>query len=107
MARWVWTTAEIHSCPAFGGDVGWFYGLVRDGWRIRLAEILPGMGYCSVWPFGPRDAWVAARDVWHTRARKAKYVGKAPSTQNGFSVSLDNCVPLSEFLNETDERSTR
>lgn len=105
MARWLWTPAEIHSCPAFGGDVGWFYGLVRDGWRIRLVEVLPGMGYCTPWPFGWRDALLAAKDVWHTKARKAKYVGKATfaTNQQHFNVSLDNCIPLSEFLNDSEE----
>jgi hypothetical protein len=107
VTRWTWTSAEIHSCPAFGGDIGWFYGLVLEGWRVRLVEILPGMGYCTAWPLGLRDLWLAVRDVSHTQERKRKYVGKASfaTNQQYFNVSLDNCVPLSELINDIEAES--
>ena len=104
MSRWTWTITEIHSCPQFGGDVGWFYGLVRDGWRLRLAEVFPGMGYSTAWPLGLRELRMVARDVRHTQTRKQKYVGGASSAtnQHHFNVSLDTCVTLSEFINENE-----
>lgn len=50
----VWTVKEIHALPEFGGEVGWFYGLVQDHpdedeeERIVVAEIFPGMGFSYV-----------------------------------------------------------
>lgn len=46
--RWVWTLAEIQALPRFGGESGWFYGLVRHE-GLHLAEVLPGYGYASPW----------------------------------------------------------
>lgn len=102
MRRWLWTMAEIHSCPSFGGDVGWFYGLVREGWRVRLVEVLPGMGYCTAWPLGIADVRVVAADIRHTSARKRKYVGKASfaTNQHHFNVSLDNSTSASNARND-------
>ena len=61
---------EIDSLPEFGGDNGWFYGLIRDDGKIYFGEILPGLGYCRVWPHSFKTFCWAIQDVLIAKRRK-------------------------------------
>ena len=65
-----WTEDEICREPEFGNGNGWFYGLVVDERRVRLAEILPGIGWTSPWwqDLVRHPRWVI-RDLRHQRPR--------------------------------------
>ena len=76
-----WSVEEIHSCPMFGGGVSWFYGFVENEGRTILAEVFPGMGYCSAFPLNREEMEMAWQDVRKTPIRKAYYVGARSAEQ--------------------------
>lgn len=56
----VWSMEEIKALPEFGGDAGWFYGLVehqagREEKVLVIAEIYPGMGWAAADPPSAED----------------------------------------------------
>jgi len=81
MNRLVWKLEDIKSLPEFGGDVGWFYGLVRnhENNKIKLCEIFPGLGYATAFPLWdkndikglPKTLWWIAKDLWWARSSKS------------------------------------
>ena len=103
-----WTVDEIHSCPMFGRGTGWFYGLVRDRWRLQVVEILPGLGYTAEWfLWDPR--WMRNRDVWkdllRTPSLKRKYVGRRSKEQQEadeahMNEEIKNARPIEELFAE-------
>lgn len=66
----IWELEDIQKLPEFGGDVGWFYGLVKhhETGRIGIYEILPGLGYSTAidkyYLCRPRLWWWTIRDIW-------------------------------------------
>ena len=69
----VWTLAEIKRLPEFGGQHGWFYGLVQgheDG-TVGIAEVYPGVGYASALPLSARECWWVVRDCLRRRKELA------------------------------------
>lgn len=67
----VWTLQEIHELPGFGGQHGWFYGIVRgheDG-SVGVAEVYPGLGYAGPFPMTAKECWWVIRDCLKRRPR--------------------------------------
>ena len=84
MNRIVWELEDIKSLPEFGGDVGWFYGLVRhhEKNKIELCEIFPGLGYATAFPLWdkhearyvwglPKTLWFITKDLWWARSSRS------------------------------------
>lgn len=69
----VWTVAEIQRLREFGHGSGWFYGFVRDGGKLYLTEIFPGLGFAmphwgrAVLPYHPKGWWWLVRDILRSR----------------------------------------
>jgi len=73
----IYTLEEIQSGPEFGGEVGWFYGLVKhhETGKVGLYEIFPGLGYANAFPLWskaeerpitglPRTLWIILKDIY-------------------------------------------
>jgi hypothetical protein len=100
----VWSLDEIHSCPEFGGGVGWFYGLMKHNGKLRVIEILPGYGYTVEWPWRPRAFWWALKDIRNASAFKEKYVGKGDP--NNRRADGDEFISLDELIDEVENGTT-
>lgn len=71
LASWrpYWHLREILDGEETGN---WHYGFVRQGGRLKLAEIFPGLGYAPAWPmWSPKSWWWAVRDVY-IQTRRSK-----------------------------------
>jgi hypothetical protein len=65
----IWKLEDIHKLPEFGGDIGWFYGLVKhhETNRIWIYEIFPGVGYATAIDrytfYDPKIWWMIIKDI--------------------------------------------
>lgn len=67
----IWTLSDIKRLPEFGSGMGWFYGLVRDdSGRVRLCEVIPGMGYGAIWKRDLIRPWTIVRDIFRYQPEK-------------------------------------
>lgn len=75
----IWTLEEIQKLPEFGGDTGWFYGIVKrhDKWGWGIYEIFPGLGYTSAWPISSFRSlrWVIADIIGAARRKGGELNG--------------------------------
>jgi hypothetical protein len=101
--RRVWTIEEIHSCPDFGSEVGWFYGLTRHEGKLRIIEILPGLGYTIEWPSSLRMAWLMAKDIYYAKLYKEMYVGQGDPSKSRYRTDASEYITLDELLAEFDD----
>jgi hypothetical protein len=68
----IWKLDEIQTRPEFGGNNGWFYGLVKHHktGRIWLYEIFPGLGFARTgWIYHPKSLWWIIKDIWWATKR--------------------------------------
>ncbi|HEY4496541.1 MAG TPA: hypothetical protein VI432_00105 [Candidatus Paceibacterota bacterium] len=68
----IWTLEEIEKLSMFGGNVGWFYGLVKhhETGRVWVYEIFPGTGYARTgWIYHPKPLWWVIKDIWRATKR--------------------------------------
>jgi len=97
--KYVWTLDEVLAYPEFGGESGWFYGLVRDdhGSRLHLCEIFGGVGYAYAPPrwWDPREWWMALTDVRSTPRRKAWGQSNATNGPRRFNTEWTDLPPAS------------
>lgn len=99
----IWTIDEIQSCPSFGGEVGWFYGLLRHEGKLRIIEVLPGFGYTvEPLPRNLRDAWQVAKDIYWAKLYKDMYVGQGDPAENRFTADPESYISLEELIEEFD-----